>query len=453
MTQNTPSSSAPGKSARDVPVPDAVQESPKRHRVTFVLLAALFVSLSAAAVYLHTGRTPGAEAIRTETGSAAIPVPAIPELTEFVGSIQKNQTITQVLLQQGIPLDVVHQIVECARPVYDQAMVKAERLYSLCYTKDGRFRDFRYRVADERYLTVYHDVAADRMVPVMKNFRFETRREHVAAGIESSLFAAVVDAGEKDRLALDLAEIFGSDIDFHTDLQQGDAFRALVEKKYLDGQFVKYGSVLAADFTNQQKVFTGILFEDAHGKPAYYAPDGKALKKSFLKSPLKFGRITSKFSLARRHPILKIVRPHLGVDYAAPRGTPVQSVAAGVVLRAGRSGASGNMVHVRHSGGYETMYLHLSRIAVKKGARVAQGQLVGNVGSTGLSTGPHLDFRIRHHGKPVNPAKVIFPPGNPVQASQFARFAALRDRYVGDLQSRAGGSRQASITSESGPAR
>ena len=260
-----------------------------------------------------------------------------------------------------------------------------------------------------------------------------------------------MDAGEKDQLALDLADIFGSDIDFHTDLQKGDSFRVLLEKKYLDGKFSKYGSILAADFVNQQKMLTGIRFEDENGKPAYYAPDGSSLKKSFLKSPLKFGRITSRFSMARRHPILKTVRPHLGVDYAAPIGTPVQSVAVGVVTGAGYSGGNGRMVRIRHSGGYETMYLHLSRIAVKSGARVAQGECIGSVGSSGLSTGPHLDFRIRQHGRAINPAKVIFPPGAPVSTAQFARFTALRDSLMDDLRLRGDDARQASIKAEPAP--
>ncbi len=253
----------------------------------------------------------------------------------------------------------------------------------------------------------------------------------------------MVDIGEKDQLALDLADIFGSDIDFNTEIQEGDSFRVLIEKKYLDGQLSKNGAILAAVFINEQKEFTGIRFEDENGKPAYYAPDGKALKKSFLKSPLKFGRITSRFSTARRHPILKIVRPHLGVDYAAPIGTPVQSVGAGKVLRAGRNGGSGKMVTIRHSGGYETSYLHLSRIAVKAGAHVGQGDLIGYVGSTGLSTGPHLDFRIRHYGKAINPVKVIFPPGAPVSAARLDRFAALRDKLIDDLRSTIDDSKQA----------
>ena len=384
-------------------------------------------------------------AVRITNEKAATPSTAsLPQTKEIVGSFQRNQTITQVLLQQGLPLPLIHQIIDSTRPVYDLAKVKAEQLYWLCFTPDGKFRDFRYHVDDERYLTVYHDVKNDSLVPVLKNFQFETRVETVSGVIDSSLFASVVDIGEKDQLALDMAEIFGSDIDFHADIQKGDSFRLLIEKKYLDGQFSKYGSILAATFTNEQKEYVGIRFDDENGKPAYYAPDGKALKKSFLKSPLKFGRITSKFSTARRHPILKIVRPHLGVDYAAPIGSPVQSVGAGVVMSAGRNGGAGKMVTIRHSGGYETKYLHLSRIAVKHGARVDQGDVIGNVGSTGLSTGPHLDFRVFKNGKAINPTKVIFPPGLPVSRARFASFAALRDKLIDDLQSTGYDIRQAS---------
>jgi murein DD-endopeptidase MepM/ murein hydrolase activator NlpD len=423
---------------------DAVRHVLGRNRLEFLISACLFFGLLALAAHLQPGqmqRDRNGQA-RAHTLPASLLLP-VPEFTEVIGSFQRNQTITQVLLQQGIPVEVAHQIVECASPVYDLARVKAAQFYYLCFTREGKFSNLRYPVDDERYLTVYHDVAENRMIPVMKNFRYETRVEYVSAEIESSLFASIMSIGEKDQLALDLAEIFGSDIDFYADLQKGDSLRVLIEKKYLDGQFSKYGAILAADFTNQQKVLTGILFEDEHGKPAYYAPDGKALKKSFLKSPLKFGRITSRFSFARKHPILKIVRPHLGVDYAAPTGTPVQSVAAGVVTDAGRSGGNGNMVRIRHSGGYETTYLHLSRVAVKSGARVAQGDVIGNVGSTGLSTGPHLDFRIRQHGKGVNPAKIIFPPGAPVAAVQFGRFAALRDRLISDLRLTIDDSKQA----------
>jgi murein DD-endopeptidase MepM/ murein hydrolase activator NlpD len=435
LTNSLPCSPAPENGDRNARKRIVARNLLGRYRRVLLAPAVLLIAIAGIMSYrsvYHIRQDTAAQAnVRKAPPASEF---SLPEFKEIVGSFQPNQTITQVLLQQGLPLPLIHQIIDNTRPVYDLAKVKAEQLYWLCFTQEGEFRDFRYHVDDERYLTVYHDVTKDQMVPVLKNFRFNTRVESISLVIDSSLFASVMDIGEKDQMALDLAEIFGSDIDFYTDIQKGDTFRVLMEKKYLDGQFSKYGAILAASFTNEQKELVGIRFEDENGKPAYYSPDGKALKKSFLKSPLKFGRITSKFSTARRHPILKIVRPHLGVDYAAPIGAPVQSVGSGVVLSAGPNGGSGKMVAIRHSGGYETKYLHLSRIAVKRGVRVEQGQVIGNVGSTGLSTGPHLDFRIFLRGKAINPAKVIFPPGAPVSPARFDHFAALRDKRIDELR-------------------
>jgi murein DD-endopeptidase MepM/ murein hydrolase activator NlpD len=200
-----------------------------------------------------------------------------------------------------------------------------------------------------------------------------------------------------------------------------------VEKKYLDGTFVRYGDVAAADLTVGNKRFSAFRFQNE-----YYDRNGKAVRRDFLKSPLRFTRISSRFSSGRMHPILRIVRPHYGVDYAAPAGTPVASVASGKVIAAGVNGGYGKSVRVRHTGGYESMYSHLSRIAVRVGEMVSQGSLVGHVGSTGLATGPHLDFRLFVHGRPVNPAKLVLPPAKPVPAALFDRFAALRD----DLRNR-----------------
>ncbi len=406
----------------------------RRRRVPLAI-AALLLSLSGIALcaFLEYGRP---ETWAKTRPQAPVPVaaPPPPKFTQVIGVIAPRETITQALEQKGLPGELISRIVDSARPVYDLAKVNAGRRFWIYYTEDGRFRDLRYMIDDERYLTVYHDVASDSLVPVVKSYPYDKRVETVSAAIENSLFSSVMSIGEKDQLALDLADIFGSDIDFYTDIQNGDSFRVLIEKKYLDDQFVKYGAILAAAFTNQQKTLTGFRFEDENGKPAYYAPDGKALKKSFLKSPLKFSaRITSRFSLARRHPILKIVRPHLGVDYAAPIGSPVQAVGAGVVTSAGSNGASGKMVRIRHAGGYESMYLHLSRIRVKAGARVGQGDIIGYVGSSGLSTGPHLDFRVAKNGRAVNPTKVIFPPGAPVAPARFSEFAAVRDSLIAQL--------------------
>lgn len=357
-----------------------------------------------------------------------------PEILRLVeGVIEKNQTISEVLTEQGLSGSLTQQIIDCARPDYNLASVKAGYSYSIRFDEQDRFRDFRYPIDSDRYLTVYHDVEQDRLVSVVKNFPFETRVEEIAGVIESSLFQTIENIGEKDQLAWHLEDIFNSDIDFLTDIREGDSFKAVVEKKYLDDGFSKYGDVLAASFNNAGKNIMGFRFEDKNGKPAYYDPDGKALKKSFLKSPLKYTRISSRFSLARRHPITKKVQPHLGVDYAAPVGTPVRAVGSGMVAATGNDGANGRFVRLRHPRDYETMYLHLSKIAVKSGTRVSQGDVIGYVGSSGRSTGPHLDFRIKRKGKALNPLKLIFPPGDPVPPEKFDRFIAVRDSWIEQL--------------------
>jgi murein DD-endopeptidase MepM/ murein hydrolase activator NlpD len=253
--------------------------------------------------------------------------------------------------------------------------------------------------------------------------RPDVRTAVVAGEVKRSLFQAVEDAGEGPSLVLDLVEIFASDFDFTADTRTGDRFRLLVEKRYAGERFVDYGRVLGAQYLSDARILTGVAFEPrAAARPAYYDLGGRSLKKTFLKSPLEFTRVTSGFTYARPHPILGGTRPHLAVDYAAPVGTPVRAVADAVVLRAGWAGGNGISVLLRHRAGYETMYNHLSRAAVTAGARVKQRQLIGHVGSTGLSTGPHLDYRVARHGVFVNPLGEKFLPGEPIGAADRARY-------------------------------
>jgi murein DD-endopeptidase MepM/ murein hydrolase activator NlpD len=229
-----------------------------------------------------------------------------------------------------------------------------------------------------------------------------------------------------------LAQIFGYDLDFYTDPRRGDTFRVVLEKKqYSTGAIAGYGKIIAAEYDNGGRKYRAILFHDPDGKPAYYTADGKSLQKVFLKSPLKFGApVTSHFSKARFHPILKTYRPHLGTDYGAPVGTPVQTIGSGRVIFAGRKGGDGNLVHVAHTNGYETMYLHLSRMYVRAGERVEIGKTIGLVGSTGLSTGPHLDFRILQKGQFKNFEKLGLPPSDPVSRKNMTEFAELREKWL-----------------------
>src|SRR4029077_14084415 len=238
----------------------------------------------------------------------------------------------------------------------------------------------------------------------------------VAGQIDDSLFNAVEQAGESAELAMHLAQIFGYDLDFYTDPRTGDTFRVVLEKKkYSRGQFAGYGKIFAAEYNNGGKRYQALLFHDETGRLAYYTADGKSLQKVFLRSPLKFSApVTSHFSRARFHPILKTVRAHLGTDYGAPVGTPVQSIGTGHVIFAGRKGGEGNMVQIAHPNAYETMFPQMSRMYVRNGERVEIGKTIGLVGSTGLSTGPHLDFRILQRGQYKNFEKLGLPPSDPI---------------------------------------
>ncbi|MGE5326895.1 MAG: peptidoglycan DD-metalloendopeptidase family protein, partial [Deltaproteobacteria bacterium] len=218
--------------------------------------------------------------------------------------------------------------------------------------------------------------------------------------------------------------------------QPGDRFAIEVEKKTLNGEFQSYGRILAAEYRSGSRTFQAVLFHDPEGRPGYYGPSGKSMKKAFLRSPLPFAaRITSRFSFSRFHPILKRYRPHLGIDYGAPVGSAVQAVADGRVVSAGWSGGGGKEIKLRHAMGYETYYLHLSRILVKPGELVRQGQIIARTGQTGLATGPHLDFRITQHGRFRNFLALNLPPAESVAARDMEEFVATRNSLLDQLAS------------------
>ena len=259
----------------------------------------------------------------------------------------------------------------------------------------------------------------------------------VCGTLRGSLFESVERTGERAELALSIAELFAWDVDFYRDPQVGDKFCLLVEKKeYANGQPPIYQRVLAGTYNNAGTLYDAYLFPDPDGKPRYYSSDGRSLQSAFLRSPLKFdARVSSHFSMRRLHPVLRISRPHLGTDYAAPAGTPVQALGAGVVTSAGWSGQSGNLITIKHAGSYETLYMHLSRILVRRGERVEQGRTVGLVGSTGLATGPHLDFRVRRGGAYVNFERLRLPRVESLSAAEHTAFAQTRDNMRALLES------------------
>jgi len=251
-------------------------------------------------------------------------------------------------------------------------------------------------------------------------------RVHMRSGeIVSSLFAATDAAGMSDSIAVQIAEVFSTDIDFHRDLRRGDRFAAVYEVQYHQGEPIKAGRLLSAEFVNQGKVFHAVWFDSGDGQGGgYYTLDGKNIRKAFLRSPLEFSRISSGFSNARFHPVLKTWRAHRGVDYAAPTGTRVKSTGGGIVEFVGSQGGYGNLVVIRHQSRYTTWYAHLSRFApgLHKGKRISQGEVIGFVGSTGMATGPHLHYEFRINNVHHDPMRVAMPPAPPLAPQHRAAF-------------------------------
>jgi len=261
--------------------------------------------------------------------------------------------------------------------------------------------------------------------------RFDTRVAQVTGTIESSLFEDGQAAGLPDSLIMKLAEIFGWDIDFALDLRHGDSFSVIYEEKYWRSRKIADGSILAAEFVNQGRVFRAIAYRDINGSTSYYTPEGMSVRRPFLRTPVEFSRITSRFSSGRFHPILKKWRAHKGVDYGAPAGTPVRATASGRILSRGRDGGYGKRIVLRHNATYSTVYAHLSRYNTKLhvGGFVEQGQTIGYVGATGLATGPHLHYEFRVNGVHRNPLTFRFPGSTPIARDLRDDFARIAETW------------------------
>jgi murein DD-endopeptidase MepM/ murein hydrolase activator NlpD len=246
----------------------------------------------------------------------------------------------------------------------------------------------------------------------------------VAGQIQSSLFESGMKAGMSDKLIMELAHIFGWDIDFALDLRQGDSFKVVYDEEYLDGEKFNDGDILAAEFTNRGKTFRAVRYTDAEDNTHYYTPEGDSMRKTFTRTPVHFSRISSKFNPNRKHPILKTSRPHNGVDYAAPTGTPVLATGDGKVAFVGTKGGYGHTVVLNHGGKYSTLYAHLSKFksGLKAGQRIKQGQVIAYVGMSGLATGPHLHYEFRVNGVHKNPLTVALPKAEPLNKQYMADF-------------------------------
>ncbi len=346
----------------------------------------------------------------------------------ITGSIKRGETISSLLGDLFSPKEL-HELTRQCRDVYPLTRISAGQPYKLTLS-EGNFERFAYDIDSDNQLIIFR--GGDGFSVTREPIPYTVEHATVKGTIESSLFQAVVDIGESEGLAVQLADIFAWDIDFFHDIRPGDAFEVLIEKRYRDGALAGNGRLLAASFRVQDETYQAFYFQDGDRPPGYYDQDGRSLRKAFLKAPLSFGRISSGFNMRRIHPITHRVEAHPAIDYAAPRGTPVHSVGNGTVTFAGSRGNNGNCVKIHHPNGWTTMYNHLGRFGknIRAGKKVEQGQVIGYVGSTGSSTGPHLDFRMYKNGKAVNPLKVKSPPAVPVSSTNLAEFNAMVARRL-----------------------
>lgn len=357
-------------------------------------------------------------------------------------TVRSGETVGGILNRNGISAVMVDRLDKAAVDIFPLRKIRADKPYTT----------FKRTVSDslgERevldYL-VYHIDAieyvtfgfhADSVSVTKGENPMELVRQNRKAVINSSLWGAIMAENMPYALAAEVEDIYQWTVDFFG-IQAGDSFSVIYDEKFVNGESVGIGRVWGALFNHNGKQYYAIPYAQEQGKLRYWEYNGESLRKQLLKAPLKYTRISSKFSNARLHPVHKVYRPHHGVDYAAPSGTPVHSVADGTVVFAGWGGGGGNTLKIKHAGNLQTGYLHLKSFAkgIKVGTKVSQGQLIGYVGSTGTSTGPHLDYRIWKNGSPIDPLKVPQEPAEPISSAHKERFEAVRDRVVAELEGR-----------------
>ena len=399
------------------------------------LAASALSSLGAVAAFEWTPPPrygqPVLELAAADTLEPPTPEPIVREVDHRIAS---GESVGPLLRRYGAPVEAV---LAAARGAYDLTRVRAGRVLHLVYhDPDPVPVAIAYAVDEDRTLSLSRDGAA--WTGRLDVVTYEPHRAHKEVVVQTSLWRAAIEAGLRPADIAALAAVFEYDVDFNTEIQPGARASVLVDELWRDGAPAKLGPPHAVRFENGGKTYVAIRFQRKDGSWGYYGPDGMARKKAFLRSPLAFSNVTSGFSLARYHPILKISRPHLGVDFGAPEGTPVRAIGDGVVEVAGRQSGHGNFVKLQHSGKYASSYSHLSSIAVRPGEKVHQGDLIGKVGSTGLATGPHLHFQFWVGNDIVNPMKLDLPRSEPLPPDELTAFMTVKETLLAELDGAAG---------------
>ncbi|MEC7983813.1 MAG: peptidoglycan DD-metalloendopeptidase family protein [Myxococcota bacterium] len=370
------------------------------------------------------------ERVEEEVTTAPPPPPPIPQIPEktLTYTVKKGDVLGKILPQFDLN---THEIHTAAKDIFDLANIRIGKQFEFLQVGD-EITEVRYALGIDETLIVEKKEGA--WVARKQVIRYDNKQSLKSFSVESSFWKAASDAGLQARDISSLVQLFEYDVDFNTEIRAGDKATLLIEELYKDGQFVRLAAPLAVRFQNQKRSFTAIRFKDKEGRVLYYDEKGVSRKGAFLRSPLAFSRVTSSFNPKRFHPILKKPRPHNGTDFGAPTGTPVRAAADGKVVFASTNRGHGKFVKIKHSQGYQTSYSHLSKIHVRRGDRVRQGETIGKVGTTGLSTGPHLHYQMWKNGKFVDAMKEKLPKTQKVPRAEMANFKSIRDRYLQELQ-------------------
>jgi murein DD-endopeptidase MepM/ murein hydrolase activator NlpD len=336
--------------------------------------------------------------------------------------VESGDTLSTIFAKVGLGATTLHEVVNSSKDAKSLTRLKTGQEIEFKLTPDGQLESLTSQLSDLERVT---------LSKTDKGYQFkrdlakpEVLKTYARGVIDSSLFRSAQRAGLSHNLTIELANIFGYDIDFAMDIRKGDEFEVIYEKKIVNGKQVGTGNILSARFTNRGKPFTAVRYTNRQGTTSYYNANGESMRKAFIRTPVDFARISSRFSNGRRHPILNKIRAHKGVDYAAPRGTPIKAAGDGRVMLAGRNGGYGNTVIIQHGQRYRTLYAHMNGFArgIRNGVNVKQGQIIGYIGTTGLSTGPHLHYEFQVNGVHVDPLSQRLPMSDPIASSEKSRF-------------------------------
>lgn len=369
-------------------------------------------------------------AVITPKPEAKSSKPAMRELT-----IKSGDNLSSVFGRMGLTDRDIYELFDGNKNARDLRSIAPGQKFEFLVDNQGKLQELKYykNNLDSLKFTRNETGFTSQQISLTP----EVKRSFRQGTINSSLFLAGKQAGLPANLTMELANIFGYDVDFALDIQKGDQFKVMFEEQYLNGKKIGTGAILSAEFTNAGKTYRAVRYTNKEGLTRYYAPDGKGLNKAFLRMPVEFARISSGFSLGRLHPVLNTIRAHKGTDYAAATGTPILATGDGKITFAGRQGGFGNCIVIQHGQGYETLYGHMSRFGkgISTGTRVSQGQVIGYVGMTGLASGPHVHYEFHVNGQVRNPVTVELPKSVGIAANEKERFNATTQTLVAQLQS------------------